>query len=728
MLSIDVKSETTETAASSAKCGTCGYTEEKIENDLMLACNACNKWFHASCVDFDEMTAFSTDTFHCSTCSVEHGPSTLYEIRVPHRHNYFDLGESSLPIQVGSKQWVENFAKNEHTIPPPPPKNEKRDYQVLVLNSGHELYKNFDGEREWKNILMIKDPDGLEMTIPTRDFKIEDALNVMGPLTYVDTIDVYRQASKNMRLDRFAAAWKDPKRPRLYNILSMEFSKTHLRHYFKPPHLVQELSWASLYWPNIANNGDIEREDLPQELNTPKSEPVDVSNFPPVPHIEESAKTEDDGAYKVDEEDYAKKPEVELFCLIGMAGSYTDFHIDFGGSSVYYHIFRGKKIFYVSPPTDKALALYHTYLKDYQNHEIWLGDALLKESSLFRIEVEEGYTLLIPAGWIHAVFTPVDSIVFGGNFLHRCNISMQLRINDIEEDANVEEKFTYPHFRLCNWYAAKTVAQEICDVNNEEDICPEHLYQGAIKLHGTLERWFQEEKLDLDKFAPPILKKLSKEIDRQTKLRKPKVNTNGSKKRETKKGKDKKRKSPADISLASGETKPGETMNQMNKDEKKPKIENLEPGSLKFVIRRDTIPERATTPKDDTFGTPLQVERVTEKDLMTSMFASPSTSGRQRKPSALIKDICGRSLPVIQQTGNSDDEPKIDLDLIAKQEDKEFEIENRKKKNNTKSKQQKLRGVNQAIASSDSKTKTVVKVTKPTSARNQLAKKLSKYL
>ena len=31
------------------------------------------------------------------------------------------------------------------------------------------------------------------------------------------------------------------------------------------------------------------------------------------------------------------------------------------------------------------------------------------------------------AGWIHAVFTPVDSLVFGGNFIHEFNVDLQLR-------------------------------------------------------------------------------------------------------------------------------------------------------------------------------------------------------------------------------------------------------------------------------------------------------------
>lgn len=40
-------------------------------------------------------------------------------------------------------------------------------------------------------------------------------------------------------------------------------------------------------------------------------------------------------------------------------------------------------------------------------------------------------------GWIHAVYTPMDTLVFGGNFLHSFNIPMQLRIYSIEDRTRV---------------------------------------------------------------------------------------------------------------------------------------------------------------------------------------------------------------------------------------------------------------------------------------------------
>jgi len=43
------------------------------------------------------------------------------------------------------------------------------------------------------------------------------------------------------------------------------------------------------------------------------------------------------------------------------AGSYTDFHIDFGGSSVWYHVVSGHKIFLLAPPTPYNWSLYERW-------------------------------------------------------------------------------------------------------------------------------------------------------------------------------------------------------------------------------------------------------------------------------------------------------------------------------------------------------------------------------
>ena len=52
---------------------------------------------------------------------------------------------------------------------------------------------------------------------------------------------------------------------------------------------------------------------------------------------------------------------VNFYCLMSVADCYTDFHIDFGGSSVYYHILKGKKVFFFIPPTKQNLRKYEDW-------------------------------------------------------------------------------------------------------------------------------------------------------------------------------------------------------------------------------------------------------------------------------------------------------------------------------------------------------------------------------
>jgi F-box/leucine-rich repeat protein 10/11 len=51
------------------------------------------------------------------------------------------------------------------------------------------------------------------------------------------------------------------------------------------------------------------------------------------------------------------------------------------------------------------------------------------------VELRAGETLLIPSGWVHAVLTPQDSVVVGGNFLHAFAMKEQADIMEQEVGA-----------------------------------------------------------------------------------------------------------------------------------------------------------------------------------------------------------------------------------------------------------------------------------------------------
>lgn len=134
---------------------------------------------------------------------------------------------------------------------------------------------------------------------------------------------------------------------------------------------------------------------------------------------------------------------------MSVKGCYTDFHIDFGGTSVWYHILKGEKVFWLIPPTEQNLELYTNWTLSGKQSKIFFGDTV---DQCYRVFLYAGNTFFIPSGWIHAVYTAEDSIVFGGNFLHSFGISKQLTVAEIEYKTKVPVKYRFPFFNQLLWY------------------------------------------------------------------------------------------------------------------------------------------------------------------------------------------------------------------------------------------------------------------------------------
>ncbi|UJR27129.1 hypothetical protein I4U23_008428 [Adineta vaga] len=172
--------------------------------------------------------------------------------------------------------------------------------------------------------------------------------------------------------------------------------------------------------------------------------------------------------------------------------SYTDFHIDFGGSSVWYSVVRGEKIFYLIEPTDENLQKYADWSKSPTESETFLGDCV---SNCYKMHLREENTVFIPAGWIHAVYTVTDSLVFGGNFLQSMDVDMQLRIYELERLAQVPHKFQFPLFETFHWYAAKTFYEELKECNEAGLLTINPITQQASEsiLH-YMSKWLSADK------------------------------------------------------------------------------------------------------------------------------------------------------------------------------------------------------------------------------------------
>ncbi|KAF3849136.1 hypothetical protein F7725_015633 [Dissostichus mawsoni] len=232
----------------------------------------------------------------------------------------------------------------------------------------------------------------------------------------VDVMDVSTQKGSEMSMAQFVRYYETPEeeREKLFNVISLEFSHTKLENLIKRPTVVDQVDWVDNTWPPDLKQSQTEATNVISDM---------------------------------------KYPKVQRYCLMSVKGCYTDFHIDFGGTSVWYHVFKGQKVFWLVPPTPHNLALYEDWVLSGKQSDIFLGD---RADGCQRVELKQGYTFFIPSvcwhGWIHAVYTPEDSLVFGGNILHSFNIPMQLTIHEIENRTKVNSKFRFPFYNEICWY------------------------------------------------------------------------------------------------------------------------------------------------------------------------------------------------------------------------------------------------------------------------------------
>lgn len=167
------------------------------------------------------------------------------------------------------------------------------------------------------------------------------------------------------------------------------------------------------------------------------------------------------------------QPKVQKYVLMSVAGSYTDFHIDFAGTSVYYCPVSGHKKFILIPPLDRNLEVYKKWcLSDNQN-STWFPSLLknLSAAETSRLKQDEtvpgcyinngcvidilpGDLLLLPSMWIHAVYTEQDSVIVGGNYLNLLSLQNHLQTYKIEIDTKVDEQFRFPNFVKFVWLIA----------------------------------------------------------------------------------------------------------------------------------------------------------------------------------------------------------------------------------------------------------------------------------
>ena len=453
----DLMESSVNSTVATAICAACKFSRNftSIENDndstSWISCDGCKSWFHFACAGFkSEREVRSVDIFRCRTCKPIYG-NTTYVRKSSRAHSAIDyagLHEGVIktsderpehhyikPIKEGTITFLpENFARMRPELvtaeffekgvgmkepvvipayfnpqPGDPPVSDAtgQDHAVPIccINKleNHEAVAACDPNDLQSHAALDQGQDALDMVIP-QGLTVRQVAELYGPEEKVEVIDVKSQNGENKKwnMRRWVDYYENPNNKVVRNVISLEVSQSKLGRLIKRPQVVRDLDLQDSVWP-----GDLLAK----------------------------------GEY----------PRVQLYCLMSVADCFTDFHIDFGGSSVFYHILKGKKTFLFIPPKEKHLKKYEDWCMSPAQNWTFLGD---QTRECYRVDLSEGDTMLIPAGWIHAVWTPEDSLVIGGNFLTRLNFGMQLRVAQVEKATGVARKFRYPHFQKLHWYTA----------------------------------------------------------------------------------------------------------------------------------------------------------------------------------------------------------------------------------------------------------------------------------
>ncbi|XP_043936030.1 histone lysine demethylase PHF8 [Protopterus annectens] len=398
---------------------------------FMIECDGCQDWFHGSCVGVEEEQAADIDVYHCPNCEITHGPSVLKKRRGSQKQDVSVSREMSQTVKTGSPQFIREL--RSRTFP--------SSDEIILKPSGSQLTVEYLEENSFSVPILVIKKDGLGMTVPPPTFTVSDVEHYVGGDKIIDVIDVVRQADCKMKLSEFVKYYNSPSRDKVLNVISLEFSETRLSNLVETPKIVRKLSWVENLWP---------------------------------------------------EESVFERPSVQKYCLMGVKDSYTDFHIDFGGTSVWYHVLRGEKIFYLIRPTAANLALFERWGSSSNQNEMFFGDQV---DSCFKCSLKQGYTLFIPTGWIHAVLTPVDCLSFGGNFLHSLNIDMQLKAYEIEKRLSTADLFKFPNFETICWYAGKHLLDTLRGLRENRRHPASYLVHGAKALNMAFRVWTKKEAL-----------------------------------------------------------------------------------------------------------------------------------------------------------------------------------------------------------------------------------------
>lgn len=556
------------------------------EEDFYIQCDACNEWFEGDDLTppMTQATSSTYETWHCPSCIPYHGPSkvkltsTRTGLRKKRRIDFVKLNDPAALLESESGSSANNIGVATNDV-------QEVDFKAKLTlrskkgmfkrgekgccfkvsnnttttdsNGGQQFNLDYVNEHGFNQPILFAShsPSQIGLKVPeyrnkkngsngngsssstslSAPFSFDTVAQLVGRYRTVQVIDTATQLTTEYTLQEWVDYLSTPEheRSRILNVITLEYSQTPLGDMVTEPQFARDVDFVMHCWPKTVEDLKCIRDGYGGGRKEDEEKDDDGNN-------NNSSSEEEEGNEEDDEEEDLSElfndlqeeiPRVSKYCLMSAGGSYTDFHVDFGGTAVWYHVYFGQKVFYFIEPTQKNLKIYSEWATNTgggglkkNGSNAFLPDLITAAGGdVFEVHLRKGQTLFIPSGWIHAVFTPKDSLVFGGNFVHRHSLEMQLTIYRLEKRMRVGKEYKFPNYQKLMWFVAWNFLKQRDDLlmmirrqmgksdKEEEDesgrevdqeilvqqICsknPDHVIYGYKSLAKELESWAKSKK------------------------------------------------------------------------------------------------------------------------------------------------------------------------------------------------------------------------------------------
>ena len=109
---------------------------------------------------------------------------------------------------------------------------------------GSQLKVEYFEKNGFNRPIFVENKESLEFKIPSSNFSLNDIETLIGADYELEVIDVEKQKTFAMKMNSLKNYFNAKSRSKIYNLISLEISKTKLDEVVTVPKIVREISWV----------------------------------------------------------------------------------------------------------------------------------------------------------------------------------------------------------------------------------------------------------------------------------------------------------------------------------------------------------------------------------------------------------------------------------------------------------------------------------------------------